>query len=135
MPAQLMTMRSGAAAEAASTACCTALSSVTSTGANVPLSSCARAAPAEFGRSAMTTCAPAFASSVAVARPSPLAPPVTIALLPSIRIRCLLCVVRFVDDDQHGTRVDLLARGHADRRDGAGGRRGDGVLHLHRFEY
>src|SRR3954447_5639593 len=128
MPAQLMTMRSGPRPAAVDTACCTAPSSVTSAGANLPPSSCARCSPADDGRSMMTTLAPAFASSVAVARPRPLAPPVTIALLPSIRIRFLL------HHDEHRARLDLLSRRHLHLGHLTASRGGNGVLHLHGFE-
>src|SRR4051812_42114508 len=46
-------------------------------------------APADFARSRIATVAPAAASSSAVARPMPLAPPTTIAHLPSISISAL----------------------------------------------
>src|SRR3954468_15651637 len=131
-PAQLMTIRSGAWPTAVCTACCTPASSVTSRPAKLPPISFARSAPGDEGKSAMTTCAPAFASSVAVASPSPLAPPVTIAEQPSIRIRACL-FLRY--DDEHGARLDLVTWLHTHLGDPAGHGRGDGVLHLHRLEH
>src|SRR5947209_11374978 len=135
MPAQLTTIRNGPADAAASTACCTDTSSVTSTATNVPPISFARSAPGEWGRSAITTWAPAAASSVAVATPRPLAPPVTIALLPSICIwfRSLLC--RLFHDGEHGARLDLLPGLHPHLGHAAGRRRVHAVLHLHRLEH
>src|SRR3954468_9839132 len=131
-PAQLTTIRSGAWPTAVCTACCTPASSVTSRPAKLPPMSFARSSPGDEGRSAMTTGAPAFPTSVAVAKPNPLAPPVTIAEQPSIRIGlCLfLCY-----DDEHRARLDLLSGLHPHLRDRAGRRRGDGVLHLHRLEH
>src|SRR3954468_6978423 len=131
-PAQLTTIRSGAWPTAVCTAACTPASSVTSRPAKLPPISFARSSPGDDGRSAMTTCAPAFASSVAVASPSPLAPPVTIAEQPSIRIRVRLFLR---DDDEHRARLDLLTCLHPYLADLAGCRCGDGVLHLHRLEH
>src|SRR3954447_23549713 len=132
MPAQLTTIRTGACAVAVCTACCTPASSVTSSPAKLPPISFARSSPGDEGRSAMTTCAPASASAVAVASPNPLAPPVTIAEQPSIRIRACL-FLRY--DDEHGARLDLLTWLHPHLGDPAGRGRGDGVLHLHRLEH
>src|SRR5437588_3711157 len=129
MPAQFTVIRSGACATAVSIAAWTLASSVTSAGAKEPPSSAARSAPAEVGRSRRTTCAPAFDNSVAVASPSPLAPPVMIALQPSILICCLL------HHDEHSARLDLLPSGHFDPSDRAGRGRGHRVLHLHRLEH
>src|SRR4051812_12860471 len=131
-PAQLTTMRSGAWPVAVCRACCTPASSVTSRPAKLPPISLARSSPGDVGRSAMTTCAPALASSVAVASPSPLAPPVTIAEHPSIRIRACL-FLRY--DDEHRARLDLLSGLHPDFGDAARRRRSDRVLHLHRLEH
>src|SRR4051794_41779677 len=131
-PAQLTTMRSGASAVAVCTACWTPASSVTSSPAKLPPISFARSSPGDEGRSAMTTCAPASASAVAVASPNPLAPPVTIAEQPSIRIRACL-FLRY--DDEHGARLDLLPWLHSHLGDPAGRGRCDGVLHLHRLEH
>src|SRR3954447_13473612 len=131
-PAQLMTIRSGAWPTAVCTACCTPASSVTSSPAKLPPISFARSSPGDEGRSAMTTCAPALASSVAVANPNPLAPPVTIAEQPSIRIR--LCLL-LCHDDEHRARLDLLTGLHPHLGDRARCRRGDGVLHLHRLQH
>src|SRR3954452_18431712 len=130
-PAQLTTMRSGACAVAVCPACWTPASSVTSSPAKLPPISFARSSPGDVGRSAMTTCAPAPASSVAVAKPSPLAPPVTIAEQPSIRIRA--CLFRCYDDE-HRARVDLLSGLHPHLAHHGGGRCCDGVLHLHGLE-
>src|SRR3569833_658805 len=83
MPALFTTTRSGApVATAASTAACTWASSETSTLTNTPPISSARVLPRSSLRSAMTTLAPCPARSRAVASPSPLAPPVTIAAAP-----------------------------------------------------
>src|SRR3954471_18121059 len=132
MPAQLTRIRSGACAVAVCTARWTPASSVTSRPAKLPPISFARSSPGEEGRSAMTTYAPAPASSVAVAKPSPLAPPVTIAEQPSIRIRACLFPCY---DDEHRARLHLLSGLHPHLGDRAGRRRGDGVLYLHRLEH
>src|SRR3954470_20156910 len=131
-PAQLTTIRSGAWPTAVCTACCTPASSVTSRPAKLPPISFARSSPGDVGRSGRTTCAPALASSVAVANPNPLAPPVTIAEQPSIRIRACL-FLRY--DDEHRARLDLLTGLHPHLGDRARCRRGDGVLHLHRLQH
>src|SRR3954468_6319335 len=132
MPAQLTTIRNGAWPTAVCTACWTPVSSVTSSAAKLPPISFARSSPGDEGRSAMTTCAPASASAVAVANPNPLAPPVTIAEQPSIRIRACL-FLRY--DDEHRARLDLLTGLHPHLGDRARCRRGDGVLHLHRLQH
>ena len=83
MPAQLTAVRNGGAAVAArSTAACTDDSSATSVRANSPFISSAIRWPAASFRSAITTVAPAAASTRAVASPRPLAPPETIAEVP-----------------------------------------------------
>src|SRR3954469_5798553 len=92
--------------------------------------SLASLSPGGDGRAAVTTAAPAFASSVAVASPSPLAPPVTIAEQPSIRI----CAFFLRHDDEHRARLDLLPGLHPDLTHRAGRGRRDRVLHLHRLQ-
>ena len=83
MPAQLTATRNGdPVAVAASTAACTDASSATSVRANSPPISSATCLPRFSFRSAMTTVAPAAASTRAVASPSPLAPPETTAEVP-----------------------------------------------------
>ena len=83
MPAQLTATRSGAPVlTAASTAAPTDASSTTSVCANKPPISPATCLPPSSFRSAITTLAPAAASARAVASPSPLAPPETIAAVP-----------------------------------------------------
>src|SRR5579863_10245564 len=83
MPAQLTATRSGIPVPAAaSTAAWTEASSATSVRANTPPVSLATRLPPSSFRSAMTTVAPAAASARAVASPSPLAPPETIAAVP-----------------------------------------------------
>src|SRR3954454_7358111 len=131
-PAQLMTIRSGAWPTAVCTAACTPASSVTSRPAKLPPISFARSSPGDDGRAAVTTCGTALASSGAVARPTPLAPPVTIAEQPSIRIRACL-FLRY--DDEHRARLDLLTGLHPHLDDAARRRRGHGVFHLHRLEH
>src|SRR4051794_40656339 len=86
MPAQLTSTRSGPSSSAASRAAATAAESVTSAGANraAPSRPAATCSPAELGRSTSTALAPALTSRRAVASPSPLAPPVTTATLPSM---------------------------------------------------
>src|SRR4051812_23072677 len=132
MPAQLTTIRNGASPVAVCTACWTPASSVTSSPAKLPPISFARSSPGDEGRSAMTTCAPASASALAVARPNPLAPPVTIAEQPSIRVRACL-FVRY--HDEHGARLDLLTWLHPHLGDPASRGRCDGLLHLQRLEH
>src|SRR5271169_671599 len=83
MPAQLTATRSGTPVPAAaSTAAWTDASSATSVRANRPPVSLATRLPPSSFRSEMTTVAPAAASARAVASPSPLAPPETIAAVP-----------------------------------------------------
>ena len=87
MPAQFTTIRRACPRRAMpDSAAPTAAGSVTSAAANetVAPSRSATALPWEWGRSRMVTCAPAAASRSAVARPSPEAPPVTSAAVPSI---------------------------------------------------
>src|SRR5690348_16334681 len=83
MPAQLTAMRRS---RDAATAARASSSLVTSPGTNVAAAPSSRAtsAPADAGRSKMTTRAPRSSSSSAVARPRPDAPPVTSALVPAI---------------------------------------------------
>ena len=88
MPAQLTPARSGSpVATARSTAACTDASSVTSVRANWPPISSAICLPRFSFRSAMTTVAPAAASTRAVASPRPLAPPETTAEVPLSSMR------------------------------------------------
>ena len=88
MPAQLTPARSGSpVATARSTAACTDASSVTSVRANRPPISSAICLPRFSFRSAMTTVAPAAASTRAVASPRPLAPPETTAEVPLSSMR------------------------------------------------
>ena len=88
MPAQLTPARSGSpVATARSTAACTDASSVTSVRANWPPISSAICLPRFSFRSAMTTVAPAAASTRAVASPRPLAPPEMTAEVPLSSMR------------------------------------------------
>src|SRR5690349_935596 len=59
----------------------------------MPPSCAAISAPADFARSMIATVAPAAASSSALARPRPLAPPTTMAFLPAISISACLAHV------------------------------------------
>src|SRR3954451_15943120 len=86
-PAHFTATRSGPSSPATSRAALTWSGSVTSAAAKAPPIASACSAPAEEGRSIMTTCAPALPSRFAVARPRPDAPPVTTAELPWIFIR------------------------------------------------
>src|SRR3984893_1059325 len=88
MPAQLTPVRSGSpVATARSTAACTDASSATSVRANSPPISSAICLPRSSFRSAMTTVAPAAASTRAVASPRPLAPPEMTAEVPLSSMR------------------------------------------------
>ena len=94
MPAQFTSDFSGAISTAASTAVITCSGLVTSVCTNRPPISLARGTPLSSWRSATTTRTPRSASRREVARPSPDAPPVTIADVPfrSISLRLLVGV-------------------------------------------
>ena len=92
VPAQQMLIRRPPSASlAALTAASTAASSVTSVATNPAPSSAARAAPFSSLTSAMVSAAPCSLRRLAVASPSPEAPPMTSAPLPSICMRGTLC--------------------------------------------
>src|SRR5580698_5049994 len=109
-PAQLTSARSGASAQAASTASITSASLVMSAWTYTAPSSSATCLPGSSLTSMMTTRSPSPASRRAVASPSPDAPPVTIAedparsiVLPSPSVVRLVHVLEV----EQGPRVEL----------------------------